>query len=110
MFALHSVVFDDFDFVLAIMPVLIRKYMSQKGNAELGVLATLAAGVAAIAWKAGLLVGLSAVASGCAGFKIYAGMERVDKVVTKQVTKDESFLCKMGYCDKSVKDEDESED
>jgi len=76
--------------------------MTQKGNAELGILATVAASAAAIAWKAGLVIGLSAAASGCAGFKVYAGVERVDQVETKQITNDESFLCKMGYCDKAA--------
>lgn len=38
---------------------------NEKGNAELGILATVAAGVAAIAWKAGLLLGLSVASSGC---------------------------------------------
>lgn len=71
---------------------------NERGHAELGILATVGAAIAAIAWKAGLVVGLSALTTGCAGFKIYAGVERVDEVEVKQVTKDESFLCKMGYC------------
>ena len=57
-------------------------------------------GVAGVILAALLIFGFLS-AQGCAGFKVYAGVERVDQVETKQVTNDESFLCKMGYCDKS---------
>lgn len=72
---------------------------TQRGNAELGIIVG-AAALSAIFWRIGLAVGLTAAATGCAGFKVYAGVERVDQVETKQVTNDESFLCKMGYCDR----------
>lgn len=40
---------------------------NEKGSGELGILVALAAGVAAIAWRAGLVLGLSAAVSGCFG-------------------------------------------
>jgi len=58
-------------------------------------------GILAVIWAFILIFGFLS-AQGCGGFKVYAGVERVDQVETKQITNDESFLCKMGYCDKAA--------
>jgi hypothetical protein len=47
-----------------------------------------------------MLLLVAMILEGCAGFKVYAGVERVDEIVNTQTTHNESFLCKMGYCGK----------